>query len=377
MTFAGSHGLSKLDYAKRLAATLAYRIVEDRDSAGLAVFDDELRGLVPPKGSKNVLVDLVRELNRAENSSRTEVGGILTQISSRMKRRGFVILISDLLTDEESFLSGIHQLACAGHNVIVFQVLDHDELTFPYDQSTRFIGLESDDEVVVEPGRLRQEYLDVLGGMIDRYRVNLGNAGVDHAFSGYERIGWGHSGLLSGFPLSCPSLMKSIAALAFLASVVLLKADQVMFSNGATRIYEKVSLDAQGHFAIDGKTYSPQQVLQWITDHPATVGPAHEVLLKDGSLYLGKLLAADRDSLTLRIEPMGKPLVISRKRIREIVFSRRVDRLLPADFPKTSNSGILIRKGGAGALSIGGCFCREDRFFNPVGEDRSAFPFLA
>lgn len=180
MTFAGSHGLSKLDYAKRLAATLAYRIVEDRDSAGLAVFDDELRGLVPPKGSKNVLVDLVRELNRAENSSRTEVGGILTQISSRMKRRGFVILISDLLTDEESFLSGIHQLACAGHNVIVFQVLDHDELTFPYDQSTRFIALESDDEVVVEPGRLRQEYLDALGGMIDRYRVNLGNAGVDH-----------------------------------------------------------------------------------------------------------------------------------------------------------------------------------------------------
>ena len=53
-------------------------------------------------------------------------------------------------------------------------------MTFPYDQSTRFIGLESDDEVVVEPGRLRQEYLDALGGMIDRYRVNLGNAGVDH-----------------------------------------------------------------------------------------------------------------------------------------------------------------------------------------------------
>ena len=131
--------------------------------------------------------------------------------------------------------------------------------------------------------------------------------------------------------------MRSIAALAFLASMFLLKADQVMFSNGATRIFEKVSLDAQGHFAIDGKTYSPKQVLQWISDHPATVGPAHEVRLKDGSLYLGKLLAADRDSLTLGIEPMGKPLVISRKRIQEVVFFRRADRLLPPDFPKTSN----------------------------------------
>ena len=163
--------------------------------------------------------------------------------------------------------------------------------------------------------------------------------------------------------------MKSIAALAFLASVVLLKADQVMFSNGATRIYEKVSLDAQGHFAIDGKTYSPKQVLQWITDHPATVGPAHEVLLKDGSLYLGKLLAADRDSLTLRIEPMGKPLVISRKRIREIVFSRRVDRLLPADFPKTSNSGILIRKGGGPVpCQLEGIFAEKIVFSTQLGK---------
>ena len=136
--------------------------------------------MIPPKGSKNVLVDLVRELNAAKNSPRTEVGNILTQISSRMQRRGFVILISDLLTDEESFLNGIHQLVCAGHNVIVFQVLDHDELTFPYDQTTRFIGLESDEDIVVDAARLRQDYLDALSGLIDRYRVSLGNVGVDH-----------------------------------------------------------------------------------------------------------------------------------------------------------------------------------------------------
>ena len=97
-----------------------------------------------------------------------------------MKNRGFVILISDLLTDEDEFLSGIHQLVCAGHNVIVFQVLDHDELTFPYDETTRFIGLESDDELATEPDRLRQQYLDALGALIDRYRIELGNVGVDH-----------------------------------------------------------------------------------------------------------------------------------------------------------------------------------------------------
>ncbi len=180
MTYTGSKGGSKLDYAKLLAATLAYRIVEDRDSAGLAIFDDELRAMVPPKGSKTVLVDLVRELNQVENAPRTNTGKALEQIAGRMTRKGFVILISDLLTDEEECLAGIHQLVCAGNNVIVFQTLDHDELTFPFSDSTRFVGLESDDEFATEPDQLRQDYLQAMSDLIDRYRIGLGNVGVDH-----------------------------------------------------------------------------------------------------------------------------------------------------------------------------------------------------
>ena len=180
MTFAGSKGMSKLDYAKRLAATLAYRITDDRDSAGLAIFDDELRGMIPPKGAKSLLVDLVRELNNAENPPRTNTGQALAQIAGRIKNKGFVIIISDLLTDEKEFIDGIHQLVCAGHNVIVFQTLDHDELTFPFNNSTRFVGLETDDELATEPDRLREDYLKALGDMLDRYRTELGNVGVDH-----------------------------------------------------------------------------------------------------------------------------------------------------------------------------------------------------
>ena len=180
MTFAGGNGMSKLDYAKRLAATLAYRIVDDRDSAGLAIFDDEIRAIIPPKSSKTLLVDLVRELNGAENAPRTNTGHALAQIASRMNSRGFVILISDLLSDPKEFIDGIHQLVCAGHNVIVFQTLDHDELTFPFDQSTHFVGLETDEELTTEPDRLRQDYLKALGELIDNYRLELGNVGVDH-----------------------------------------------------------------------------------------------------------------------------------------------------------------------------------------------------
>lgn len=180
MRFKGSAGISKLEYAKRLVATMAYRITDDRDSAGLAVFDDKLRGMVPPRGSKSVLIDLVRMLSETKGETRTDVGAVLTEMAGRMRRRGFVMLFSDLLTDEQAFIDGLHQLVCAGQNVIVFQVLDNDELTFPFDGAMRFVGMEDDLELIADPDRIRAAYLEELQAMIDRYRLALGNIGVDH-----------------------------------------------------------------------------------------------------------------------------------------------------------------------------------------------------
>ena len=180
MRYTGTAGVEKLDYAKRLLATLAYRIIDDRDSAGLAVFDDRLRDMIPPRGTRAILLDMVRILKETAGEPRTDVGSVLREIAGRIKRRGFVILFSDLLTDEDDFIDGLYHLVCAGQNVIVFQVLDHDELTFPFDGSARFVGLEGDEELVAEPDRIRAAYLQEMEAMIDRYRRALGHIGVDH-----------------------------------------------------------------------------------------------------------------------------------------------------------------------------------------------------
>lgn len=180
MNYGGEGRDTKLEYAKKLAATIAYRIVEDRDSVGVAVFDDKLRGMVPPKSSKTALIDLVKIMGEAKGKDKTQLGSVLSEFAGRLKRRGFVIIISDLLTDEASFLDGLHQLVFAGQNVIVFQTLDHDELTFPFDGSARFVGMEDDSEMATEPDRVRAGYLEELSKMIDGFRLGLGNVGADH-----------------------------------------------------------------------------------------------------------------------------------------------------------------------------------------------------
>jgi hypothetical protein len=139
--------------------------------------------------------------------------------------------------------------------------------------------------------------------------------------------------------------MRYICIFAFVFLNTPVTADQIMFSNGTTQVVGTVSLDARGYFAIKGKIYAPDQVLQWFSDHPATIGPAHEVRFRDGRLYLGQLLSVDPDSITLRVEPLGESIAIPRKQIQEIVFFRRADKHLPQDFPKAMDTGILIRKG--------------------------------
>ena len=161
---------SKLEYAKFLAASLAYLIVNQRDSAGLAVFDAELRSYVEPKGSMAIIGDICRELENARPIPHTNVAAILHQFAERISRRGFVILFSDLLDDTDGFISGIDHLRFRGHNVIVFHVLDPHELEFPFDGSCRFDGLEGEPELVTQPKRIRAAYLAELESFLKQVK---------------------------------------------------------------------------------------------------------------------------------------------------------------------------------------------------------------
>lgn len=158
----GSTGSSKLEYVKYLVASLAYLIVEQRDSVGLGVFDAKMRSYLPPKGSMSVIHQIADALGQSQPQQRTNVGGILHEMADRLPRRGFVMLFSDLLDSTDDFIKGLDHLRFRGHNVTVFQVLDPEELTFPFRGTCRFRGLEDASELVTQPNRIREAYLEEL-----------------------------------------------------------------------------------------------------------------------------------------------------------------------------------------------------------------------
>ena len=174
----GSHGSSKLEYAKYLAASLAYLIVRQRDSVGLGVFDSELRSYIRPKGSISVIRDIARELEQARPERRSDVAGILHELAARLPRRGVVMIFSDLLDATDDFIKGLDHLRFRGHNVAVFQVLDPDELDFPFHGTCRFRGLEDAGDVVTQPDRIRGAYLEELQKLLLKIRRAVSAAAV-------------------------------------------------------------------------------------------------------------------------------------------------------------------------------------------------------
>ena len=169
MTF-GSGNITKLEYAKYMAASLAYLIVDQRDSAGVGVFDGQLQKYIEPKSTLGILADISRELEAVEPQPRTAIADILHEFAGRMTRRGMVMVFSDLLDNTDEFIKGINHLRFRGHNVVVFHVLDPQEIEFPLNGVWRFEGLEDDGELITQPARVRQAYLDELEKFIRKVR---------------------------------------------------------------------------------------------------------------------------------------------------------------------------------------------------------------
>ncbi|HLX59712.1 MAG TPA: DUF58 domain-containing protein [Planctomycetota bacterium] len=176
----GSGPVSKLEYAKFMAASLAYLIVEQRDSVGLAVFDSELKQYIAPKSTMSVVRTIAAELEKVMPEPRTNIAALLHEFANRITNRGFVILFSDLLDNVEQFMKGLDHLRYRGHNVIVFHTLDPFELTFPFDGSMKFIGLENDGDVVTQPKRVRAKYLEELQKFLRDVKTSCERRQVDY-----------------------------------------------------------------------------------------------------------------------------------------------------------------------------------------------------
>ncbi len=172
--------VTKLQYGGLLAAALAYLMSRQRDAVGLIAFDDTIVKVLPPSARAAHLTSLLVTLDRLEIGARTDVAKPLKALAEAIRKRGLVVLISDLLDDPERVLKGLKHFRYRGTEVVVFQVLDPAELRFPFEKAARFRDVETRDEVVAVPGVVRQQYLKAITELQDRYRRELQLAGIDY-----------------------------------------------------------------------------------------------------------------------------------------------------------------------------------------------------
>jgi uncharacterized protein (DUF58 family) len=174
----GTGPMTKVEYGSCLAACLAYLMKRQRDSAGLMTFDNRIRTLLPPASRPGHLRSLLLTLDRQQLGEASEMGQPLHQLADAIDKRGLVVLISDLLDDPSRVVDGLKHLRFRGNDVLVFQVLDRAELTFPFDGPSTFEDVETGERIITAPSAVRAQYLAALDEHVGRYRRELRSAGI-------------------------------------------------------------------------------------------------------------------------------------------------------------------------------------------------------
>jgi uncharacterized protein (DUF58 family) len=180
MGYRGAAPMSKLEYGSVLAASLAFLMHRQRDATGLIAFDERITFRHPAGARPGHLHALLLALEKMASGSRSDVARPLRQLAEALTKRGLVVLISDLLDDPGAIVKGLRHLKSRGTDVIVFQVLDPNELTFPFRGATRFRDVESAEEILAEPSAIRTAYLRELAGLTLRFDRELRGAGMDY-----------------------------------------------------------------------------------------------------------------------------------------------------------------------------------------------------
>ena len=172
--------MHKYEYTSTAAACLAYLTVKQQDSAGLITFDSDVRQVVPPRSSQLHLDAVVKALHVSKPREKTDIFKILRRVAEAMPARGLVMIFSDLLCDREPLFKGLEMLRHRRHDVMVFHVMDDDELLFPFAGMTKFEGLEELPDLLCDPRALRDGYLEALEEYLVEVRRGCTRIGVEY-----------------------------------------------------------------------------------------------------------------------------------------------------------------------------------------------------
>jgi len=176
-----SHSVSKMDYARFTAASLFYLAIQNqRDAAGLIVFDDEIRTYIRPSTRQGQLHRLLSGLEQAEPHARTDFAKPLNHFQQFLRRRGIVIFISDFYDSPEHIVRTVEPLRFHGNEVVLFHVLDPKEIRPEIGEPSTLIDLETQDRIEITPEYVRDEYRKKFDAHVEALRDKARGAGMDY-----------------------------------------------------------------------------------------------------------------------------------------------------------------------------------------------------
>jgi uncharacterized protein (DUF58 family) len=176
-----SDGITKFDYGCTLTASLAYLILRQQDAAGLVTFSNRIENFIPPRAKRDYLTQIVHALENQRPGGETNVGRILEEIAGQIKRRGIVVLVSDLLDEPAQILKGLRLFRFKGNDVIVFHILDQAELDLPFEGNILFEDVEAANlNVIADPRAIRQTYQQVVEEFTGQMRKECHDSSIDY-----------------------------------------------------------------------------------------------------------------------------------------------------------------------------------------------------
>lgn len=176
----GSGKVRKFEYARTMAACLAYLILLQRDAVALAIFDTATRSYYPRTDNLSSVQNIIGLLAAFEPEQTTNIATVLHEMAQQVRRKGIFIVISDFFDDVEEVLRGIQHLRFSGSEVLVFHVMDPYELEFPFKGTVEFRGLEAAGKLITKPAELRRSYLEEVNGFIEKLRTGCERNGCNY-----------------------------------------------------------------------------------------------------------------------------------------------------------------------------------------------------
>lgn len=180
MAYHSGNRIMKLDYARLLTGALSYMLLRQRDAVGLVAFDEKIRRYIPPRSKHGHLHVLLSEIAAQEPSHTTNIADALHEMAERIKRRGLVIIMSDLLDEASQIISGLKHFRYNNHEVIVFHILDPRERDFAFPREAIFKDMETGEEMTTLPYQIKKDYAQAVRAFSEEIAASCRQANIDY-----------------------------------------------------------------------------------------------------------------------------------------------------------------------------------------------------